>query len=77
MQVTLVIHGHTAEYFPGKKNRHVVDLDSPASVREILERLGVRPELIMGVFVNGHRRSKDYVPSDGAEVVLISPAAGG
>lgn len=72
-----MVHGHTAEYFPGKRTRHVVSLESPVSVREIIERLGVRPELIMGVFVEGCRMSKDYVPSDGAEVVLISPAAGG
>jgi hypothetical protein len=77
MQVTLVIHGHTAEFFPEKKTRHVVSLDSPMCIREIIERLGVRPELIMGVFVEGRRMSKDFVPSDGDEVILISPAAGG
>jgi len=77
MRVVVNVTGHSYQFFPGKKSRIEVDLPAPASVREILAHLGVKPELIMLVSSGGEVRTKDYVPEDGEEVTLVSPPSGG
>ena len=77
MRVVLNVIGHGCQFFPDKKARHELELPEPASIRDILVGLGVKPELIMAVFSQGESRSKDYVPGDGEEVTLISPPSGG
>jgi hypothetical protein len=78
MKVVLKVHGHLREFFPGQAERHEVALTGPLSVAEILrEQLGVDPALVMAVVAGGRRRTRDYVPADGEELVLLSPAAGG
>lgn len=78
MKVTLLVYGHTREYFPGRAERHEIELPDPLSVEEILSKLlKVDPALVMAVMAGGRRYPKSYVPQDGEEVVLLSPAAGG
>jgi len=77
MRIVLNVIGHGYQFFPGKKSRLEVDVPAPASVREILLGLGVKPELIMLVSSKGETRTKDYVPEDGEEVTLVSPPSGG
>ena len=40
-------------------------------------RLGLPPDVVRHVFVNGQRRALDYVPQDGDEVAIFPPIAGG
>ena len=77
MHVHLRVAGHIAEYFPG--GRREFDLTPPAggTVAELLDELGVRPGLVMGVTVGGVRRSLSYPPADGETIVVLSPPAGG
>jgi hypothetical protein len=75
--VRLRVHGHAREFFPAGLDERRVELDGPRPIREILASLGVPPELVMAVFVDGVRRDKETVAPDGSEVLLISPPAGG
>jgi len=78
VQVTLLVYGHAREYFPGRAERYQVQLAGPLSVEAILrEHLAVNPSLVMAVMAGGQRHSREYVPQDGEEVVLLSPASGG
>jgi sulfur carrier protein ThiS len=47
------------------------------SVRETLGVIGINPDLVAGVFVNGEQQSKDYVLQDGDIVKLLAVIGGG
>ncbi|MGE5486014.1 MAG: hypothetical protein ACM3X4_13460 [Ignavibacteriales bacterium] len=76
-RVTLLVYGHGSEFFPGKKDRLEVEVPARASVNEILDSLGVNRSLVMFVVANGIRKDRDYVPSDGEEITVVSPPSGG
>lgn len=76
MKVKISVYGHSGQYFP-KSLPVELDLDKPLSVADILDKLGVNPQLVMSVFSGGERRTRDYIPEDGEELVLVSPPAGG
>lgn len=76
-RIRLLVEGHAKEYFPGGQQFYDLELESPATVRQMIRELGVSPDLVMSVFIKGRLVDKDYVPPDGAEVVLITPPAGG
>jgi|GEM_PF-923735 len=76
-RIEVQVAGHAREFFPGGRDRHWVDLAGPATAREIIEQLGVSPDLVMAVFVDGELRDKDAVPPPGAILLLISPPSGG
>lgn len=77
VRVVLNVIGHAREFFPGKASRHEISLPAPMKVRDILDYIGVKPELVMHVFSSGAARTKDYVPADGEELTLVSPPSGG
>ncbi|NPV71063.1 MAG: hypothetical protein HPY55_10535 [Firmicutes bacterium] len=76
-KVTLLVHGHGREFFPGGKERVEVEVDASASINQILDQIGVNRSLVMYAFSGGTRRDRDYVPADGEEMVVISPPSGG
>lgn len=51
--------------------------DAGLSIREILELMQIRSELVAGVIVNGALQSKDYCVQDGDEVQLMAVMGGG
>jgi len=65
------------EYFPERKGRYELEFEGPTSISGLLERLGVGRALVMAAIVDGKRRDFEYEPPDGAEVILITPPAGG
>ncbi|MCL4426217.1 MAG: MoaD/ThiS family protein [Firmicutes bacterium] len=77
MAVKVIVHGHSAEFFPEKKDTFFFEADGQTSIGKFLDDLGVKRELIMNVLVNGKRRGKEYVPQEGDEIILVSPLAGG
>ncbi|MEW6031419.1 MAG: hypothetical protein AB1645_00835 [Bacillota bacterium] len=77
MKVTVRVVGHAVEFFPGGKDRYDLVLETPLSVAGIIEKLGVARALVMAAVVDGKRRGLDYVPGNGAEVILMTPPAGG
>ncbi|WP_235695508.1 MoaD/ThiS family protein [Desulforamulus hydrothermalis] len=71
------VTGLLTEYFPAGKEVLTVSLSKPLTVKEILQQIQVNHQLVMTVVVNGQRRDLSYKPADNAEIVLISPLAGG
>ena len=52
-------------------------VDAGISVRETLTTLGINPDLVAGVFVNGEQQTKDYILKDGDIVKLLAVIGGG
>jgi hypothetical protein len=77
VKVVLRVSGHIAEYFPSGAEALELELEESLPVSAILGRIGVAPGLVMAVLVNGRRQPLSYVPSDGEELTLVAPPAGG
>jgi sulfur carrier protein ThiS len=52
-------------------------VEAGISVRQTLGLIGINPDLVAGVFVNGEQQSKDYVIQDGDIVKLLAVIGGG
>ncbi len=61
--------------YVGDQKEVVVAAGSP--VRDILSLIGIDPDLVAGVFINGELETKDYVVQDGDEVKLLAVIGGG
>jgi sulfur carrier protein ThiS len=46
-------------------------------VREAIIAIGINPDLVAGVFVNGELETKDYILQDGDIVKLLAVIGGG
>ncbi|KKM11674.1 hypothetical protein SY88_08145 [Clostridiales bacterium PH28_bin88] len=78
MEVTIRATGIVRDYFPPGQDRITVRLDRPLTVKEILvEKLGINPDVLMAVLVDGRYRSRDYVLAGGEEITLVPPLGGG
>jgi len=76
-RVIIRVFGHVREFMPGGSDELAVDLQGPTTVRELLRQHEVAPELFMQVYIDGGRSTMDAVIDSDAELVLVSPAAGG
>ncbi len=54
-----------------------VAVDAGRTVREALEAIGIKPDLVAGVFVNEEQQSKDYILQDGDVVKVLAVIGGG
>jgi len=77
ISIEIAIKGHCLEYFP-----HIAEVfhhtTTPGlTLRQIMNELGINPQLIMGVVVNGKLQKKEYIPENGDRVILLSPPSGG
>lgn len=52
-------------------------VEAGSSVRETVARIGINPDLVAGVFVNGDQQSKDYIIQDGDVIKLMAVIGGG
>jgi sulfur carrier protein ThiS len=52
-------------------------VDAGLSIRETISAIGINPDLVAGVFVNGEQQTKDYVLQDGDDVKLLAVIGGG
>jgi hypothetical protein len=77
MHVTLQLEGHLREFYPHLHEPLAIHLSQPAPVWEILKQAGVPPELPSTVLCGERRVERDYVPTDGETLILLSPMAGG
>jgi len=73
----VLVHGHVAEFFPGGRREQTVVLKEPVPASRLIADLGVNPQLIMKLFINGKLAGKDDLVKDSDEVLLISPTSGG
>ncbi len=83
MKITVIVQGHSVEYFPEEQfppdhdGPYEFELGEAMTVRQFLETVGVNPLLVMAVIVDGKRMDKDFHLYDGADVILLAPLAGG
>lgn len=77
VRIKVRVVGHAVEFFPGGRDRYDLEFDGPTSIAGIIRRLGVGRALVMAAIVDGQRRDFDFVPADLAEVILMTPPAGG
>jgi sulfur carrier protein ThiS len=54
-----------------------VEARDGATLREILETLGVPPGRVAVATANGSKVALDYAPGDGDEIALLAPVQGG
>jgi sulfur carrier protein ThiS len=74
MSATLKPLGMLKSYIGDLKETSV---DAGLSVRETLIVIGIDPDLVAGVFVNGEQESKNYILQDGDIVKLLAVIGGG
>jgi sulfur carrier protein ThiS len=74
MSVTIRPLGMLKSYI-GELNE--TSVEAGLSVRETLALLGINPDLVAGVFVNGEQESKDYILQEGDMVKLLAVIGGG
>ncbi len=78
IRVDVKVAGHVRDLMPDGRDMYRLELDKPLTVSEIIEhRVGSNPMLFASVVVNGQRRAKDYLVEEDAEIILLSPVAGG
>jgi len=77
MEIFLRVEGHIREFFPHLQDPVRITLPQPVTVRAILQKAGVPPELPGAVICRRQRVDLSYVPADGDDLVLLSPLAGG
>ncbi len=74
--MTAIIHPYGAlkAYIGGKTE---IDVESGRTVRQVLQDLGMPPEVVALVLVNDEQQSKDYVVQDGDTVKVMAIIGGG
>lgn len=78
MRVTVVCFGAMREYLPDPASgRADIELAPGGTVRSVVGALGAPERLIHSVLVDGLRVELDQTVTDGAEVTLMPPFAGG
>ena len=75
--IHIVLRGHCREFFPQAADEAELRIEPGQNLLRIMTAAGINPQLIMGVLVNGKPQRKEYIPSDGDKIVLISPPTGG
>jgi sulfur carrier protein ThiS len=53
------------------------EVEAGHPVREAIISIGINPDLVAGVFVNGDLETKDYILQDGDIVKLLAVIGGG
>jgi len=72
------LHGHVAALLEQDIDGLEIQLQEPLTVAQLLQdHLDVDPMLFAAIVVDGKSRSRDYLLEGDAEVLLVSPAAGG
>jgi sulfur carrier protein ThiS len=72
--VDLTLVGLLKEYGPAHTS---LTITPGQTVREVLEELGLKPELVAMVMVNGRQKSKDHPLQPGDKVKLVPIVGGG
>jgi len=75
--IHVAIRGHCQEFFPDMPEEFKFHTQSEQNLRQIMTAIGIKPQLIMGVLVNGKLQKKDYRPANGDKIILLSPPSGG
>jgi sulfur carrier protein ThiS len=74
MPATLRLSGPLRDFNGGKPDLQV---EPGRTVREVVASLGIVPETIAVVVVNGEQSNKDYVIQDGDDILVLAIIGGG
>ncbi len=78
IRVTVKATGYAVKLLGGGQSGHTLELPRPMTVEAILSQLvGVDPVLFALVAVNGTRQRPEFLVESDAEILLMSPVAGG
>lgn len=77
MRVTLQLSGGLRAILTDLSPEVTIDMEEPASVRDVLIQAGINPLLVMAVTVDGKRVEKTQVLVRDADIRLVGPMAGG
>jgi sulfur carrier protein ThiS len=74
MSVIVHPYGMLKSYTGGKSE---ISVDPGQTIRQVLQALGMPPEVVALVLVNDEQQPKDYVLQDGDTVKLMAVIGGG
>lgn len=79
MKVEIALYATLSKYLPpGAQNRRaVIEVKDGATVREVMNQLGIPPDLPNMLLVNGRQAPEGTVLKDGETVSVFPPLAGG
>lgn len=77
MMVEVQLWSHLAEYAPKKQKAFNLKLDPGANIGMLLSILRIPSEIPRVILVNGHQAKDETSLTDGDEVVIFPPTAGG
>ena len=79
MNVEIALYATLSKYLPpGAQNRKaVIEVKDGATVREVMNRLGIPPDLPNMLLVNGRQATDGTALKDGETLSIFPPLAGG
>ena len=77
MKIEVELFGFLADYGPEGKGEFQADLDSEATVGQLMEGIACPSDVPLMILVNGQRVEVSCTLKEGDEVFVFSPVAGG
>jgi len=79
IKVEVALFATLSKYNPAGESTEPFTLQFPegSTVEDVLKRLQIPPQESKQVFVDSHRRDRDYVLKEGERVAIFPPIAGG
>ena len=78
MKVQIKLFATLRKYLPSQPNKQLpLELPEGTTIRQVLEQLGIPEPQVAFAFVNSKRQKLDEPLSDGDELGIFPPIAGG
>ncbi len=77
MKLTVRLYATLRDRAPSGQAELTIEMADGATVADVIARLGIPPDIVRKVFVDGIAQDPDFVLYDGAELGLFPPIAGG
>ncbi len=77
MPIHVHLFAHLTKYSPTGQEKFELDLGPGTAVGQLLEKLGIPPDFEKRVLVNGRHAEPSTRLSEGDDVFIYPPAAGG
>ncbi|MDW7738825.1 MAG: MoaD/ThiS family protein [Bacillota bacterium] len=79
MKIEVVLYATLTRYHPEEKGNKPFSVELPegATIKELIEKVGIQEGEAKQVFIRHKSRRPDYVLEDGERVAIFPPVAGG
>ena len=79
MKIDVRLYATLSDYLPNEKGQNPLKFEvrDGAQVRALLQELGIPPEPVKLVFINGRRATLDTILKDGDRLGVFPPIGGG